>query len=120
MTEINLLPPGVTSNSLGPQIVKFSASNNRWYVIGAESNSLSVINGDTSEVTNIPLESNCGGIVRWMEVDSSRNRVYVGSACSIPMYKLYAIDTDTNTVVGNVALARAPSEVGVNPYTGKI
>ncbi len=56
VTEIDLLEKaGLDVNGIGPVIVKCDAANNRVIAANTLSSSVSIIDGETNEVTNIPV-----------------------------------------------------------------
>lgn len=112
------LPSTTTDNLLGeikmgghPTLVAVNPNTNWVYVIIPDSNTTSVIDGETNVIIkNITISGGLGGI----SVNPNINTIYVSNYES---NTVSIIDGTTNTVVRNLTIGGGPTGIDVNPKT---
>src|SRR5712692_3245501 len=92
-------------------IDRIFVTNGHSLVTGTGANTISVLDGSTSQLlSEIPVND-----PRGIAYDSSNNYLYVASASGISI-----ISDDTSTVISNVTLGKGASGVAYNPYSNKV
>src|SRR5712692_2668665 len=92
-------------------IDRIFVTNGHSLVTGTGANTISVLDGSTSQLlSEIPVND-----PRGIAYDSSNNYLYVASASGISI-----ISDATSTVISNVTLGKGASGVAYNPYSNKV
>jgi len=113
--EVNFLDSiGIKNNGIGPLMVKYDKGRNRTILVNTNSSSVSLINGSSNKVTNIPIE---GRIPQYLKEESFTVNNSNGNIYLIGFKSLSIVFPDTKSSV-TLNTKKQYDMVAVDSFTG--